>query len=65
MAVVKPGRSNRQRCPVIDVYRFVHAGMTILKSPETELILTGALHLAGKDGLLVQLRQHGYKVEPF
>jgi hypothetical protein len=39
--------------------------MTILKSPETELILTGALHLASKDGLLAQLRQHGYKVEPF
>jgi uncharacterized protein YbaP (TraB family) len=39
--------------------------MTILKSPETELILTETLHLAGKDGLLVQLRQHGYKVEPF
>lgn len=32
---------------------------------EMKLILTGALHLAGKDGLLTQLRQHGYKVEPF
>jgi len=31
-----------------------------------KLILTGALHLAGKDGLLAQLRQHGYKkMEPF
>jgi uncharacterized protein YbaP (TraB family) len=37
----------------------------LLKTPETELILIGALHLAGKDGLLVQLRQRGYKVEAF
>lgn len=36
-----------------------------LNTPETELILIGALHLAGKDGLLAQLRQRGYKVEPF
>lgn len=36
-----------------------------LNTPETELILIGALHLAGKDGLLAQLRQRGYKVEQF
>jgi uncharacterized protein YbaP (TraB family) len=36
-----------------------------LKTPETELILVGALHLAGNDGLLAQLRQRGYKVESF
>ncbi|WP_288057949.1 TraB/GumN family protein [Methylobacter sp.] len=36
-----------------------------MNTPETELILVGALHLAGEDGLLAQLRQRGYKVEPF
>lgn len=36
-----------------------------LNTPDTELILVGALHLAGEDGLLAQLRQRGYKVEPF
>jgi uncharacterized protein YbaP (TraB family) len=36
-----------------------------INTPETELILIGALHLAGKDGLLAQLSQRGYKVEPF
>lgn len=34
-------------------------------TPETELILVGALHLVGTDGLLAQLRQRGYKVEAF
>jgi uncharacterized protein YbaP (TraB family) len=34
-----------------------------LTTPEKELILIGALHLVGKDGLLAQLRQRGYKVE--
>ena len=38
---------------------------SFFKTPETELILVGALHLAGKDGLLAQLQQRGYKVEPF
>jgi hypothetical protein len=36
-----------------------------LNTPEKELILVGALHLAGKDGLLAQLQQRGFKVEPF
>jgi uncharacterized protein YbaP (TraB family) len=36
-----------------------------LNTPETELILVGALHLAGKQGLIQQLRQRGYKVESF
>jgi uncharacterized protein YbaP (TraB family) len=34
-----------------------------LTTPEKELILIGALHLVGKDGLLAHLRQRGYKVE--
>lgn len=36
-----------------------------LKTAETEFILVGALHLAGQDGLIAQLRQLGYRVEPF
>lgn len=37
----------------------------MLRTPEKELILVGALHLAGKDGLLALLSQKGYKVEIF
>jgi hypothetical protein len=36
-----------------------------LKTPETELILVGSLHLAGQDGLLAKLQRLGYKIEPF
>lgn len=36
-----------------------------LNTAETELVLIGALHLVGKEGLLAQLRQRGYKVEQF
>jgi uncharacterized protein YbaP (TraB family) len=36
-----------------------------LQTPETELILIGALHLAGTEGVLAQLRQRGYKVTAF
>ena len=37
----------------------------MLSTPETELILVGALHLIGKTGLLQQLRESGFKVERF
>lgn len=35
----------------------------MLKTKEKEIILVGALHLVGKDGLIKQLQQKGYKVE--
>lgn len=35
----------------------------MLHTPEKEFILVGALHLAGKDGVLHQLKAKGYKVE--
>jgi hypothetical protein len=34
-----------------------------IASPETELILVGVGHLVGEDGLLVELRKRGYRVE--
>lgn len=34
-----------------------------IESPEVEFILVGALHMAGDDGLLVQLKSQGFKVE--
>ncbi|MEQ1557563.1 MAG: TraB/GumN family protein [Methyloglobulus sp.] len=37
----------------------------MLTTPERELILVGALHLAGKDGVLAQLKQQGYVVEQY
>ena len=37
----------------------------MLASPERELILVGALHLAGSDGILEQLRRRGYTVENY
>ncbi len=36
-----------------------------LDTPETELVLVGALHLVGEDGLLALLRRHGYRVEAY
>lgn len=36
---------------------------TLLRTPATEYVLVGALHLVGKDGLLNLFRQKGYKVE--
>ncbi len=35
----------------------------MLVTAEVELILVGALHLAGEQGLLAQLRKRGYKLE--
>lgn len=32
---------------------------------ETELVLVGALHLPGKDGLLTQLKARGYHIKPY
>lgn len=32
---------------------------------ELELVLVGALHLAGEDNLLAQLRERGYRVRPY
>jgi hypothetical protein len=37
----------------------------MLKSSEVELVLVGALHLAGEDGLLSQLVARGYEVRQF
>ncbi len=34
----------------------------ILKNPDTELVLVGAMHLVGREGLLEQLRARGYKI---
>jgi len=36
---------------------------TMIRSRETELVLVGALHLVGPDGLVAQLRRNGYRVE--
>jgi uncharacterized protein YbaP (TraB family) len=35
----------------------------ILKTKEIELVLVGSLHLAGKDGILTQLKKLGYTIE--
>jgi uncharacterized protein YbaP (TraB family) len=37
----------------------------MLKTPETEMVLVGSLHLSGKDGLLSLLKNAGYKVKPY
>lgn len=34
-------------------------------TPEVELVLVGSLHLSSKDGLLAQLKKHGYKIKPY
>lgn len=36
----------------------------MLTTPEVEMVLVGTLHLSGKDGLLEQLKDAGYKVKP-
>jgi len=35
----------------------------MLKNKEVELVLVGAMHLVGKDGLIKQFKRKGYKVE--
>ncbi|MFL0805193.1 MAG: TraB/GumN family protein [Agarilytica sp.] len=35
----------------------------MMKNKEVELVLVGALHLVGSEGLIQQLKQNGYKVE--
>ncbi|MEQ1738900.1 MAG: TraB/GumN family protein [Methyloglobulus sp.] len=37
----------------------------MLGTPERELILVGALHLAGEEGVLVQLKKQGFVVEQY
>lgn len=37
----------------------------LITTEETELILVGALHLSGKDGLRTQLKARGYDIKPF
>ena len=36
---------------------------TMMESPEIEMVLVGALHLAGEDGLLALLADQGYDIE--
>lgn len=37
----------------------------MLTTDEVELVLVGSLHLTGKDGLLAELKDQGYKVKPY
>ena len=37
----------------------------LMQKEERVLVLVGALHLVGKDGLLAQFKQRGFRVEPF
>ncbi len=37
---------------------------TLLGTPEVEMVLVGAGHLAGDDGLIARLREQGYMVDP-
>ncbi|WP_083928507.1 TraB/GumN family protein [Marinobacterium rhizophilum] len=37
---------------------------SLLRSPETELVLVGAAHLVGPDGLLARARELGFSVQP-
>ena len=37
----------------------------LLQTPERELVLVGALHLSGKQGLIAQLKRQGYRVKPY
>jgi uncharacterized protein YbaP (TraB family) len=47
---------NRAWLPQIDA---------MLQTAETELVLVGALHLVGEDGLLAELARKGYTVQPY
>ena len=37
----------------------------LIKKKQRVLVLVGALHLVGPDGLLVQFKKRGYRIEPF
>ena len=37
----------------------------MLDTPSKEFILTGVLHLAGKEGVLAQLQKKGYQVQQY
>lgn len=37
----------------------------MLKTPERELVLVGVLHLAGREGVLMQLKERGFLIEPY
>lgn len=37
----------------------------MFKTPEVEMVLVGALHLSGSEGLLAQLKESGYQVKPY
>ncbi len=37
----------------------------LIASKETELVLVGALHLSGNNGLLAQLKARGYQIKPY
>jgi len=37
----------------------------MFKTQEVEMVLVGALHLSGSDGLLAQLKKSGYQVKPY
>jgi len=43
--------------------RWMKKILPMFTTPETEYLLVGALHLAGNDGLIHQLKSKGYKVE--
>ena len=36
----------------------------MFQSPEVELVMVGAMHLAGPDGLIGYFQRQGYRVEP-
>ncbi len=38
---------------------------SLLRTPETEMVVVGVAHMAGPDGLIAQLRRRGYQVEKY
>jgi uncharacterized protein YbaP (TraB family) len=37
----------------------------LLRTPQTEMVVVGVMHMAGPDGLIAQLRRRGYQVEKY